>query len=325
MSMNKPNPRRGPRDLARFIAAQRFVPRGRTGQGPRSAWRRPTWANFEDSASTTTRASTVIEWPALEAVGSTGSDGDDGREHDAMAAALARAGTAMDAMTHGGAAPRPPPRWPRWRTCAGSPSSTRPRGVELETYTWTRAARRDKAMGKRSAGSDRPGAVGSSRGCSTRIARGEGGRDEGRPRAGDHFDRGLFGRATDGHRPVATLDVPATSPHGLPQGLSMSLGTRARRGFLPAWVRHPGWTSRPWLRRPRRGTPARVDEAAEPADLGARMHLARWPATRRRATTAPWEDGRGKQPGAAPRRDAHQAPWRGLSSLFRAPALGVHW
>jgi hypothetical protein len=96
MSMNRAIHGAVRRDLDRFVAALGSF---RSGDQARADQLRSAWANFDDQLTHHHEGEHRIAWPALEAVGVDREllatmDA----EHDAMAAALAQAGTAMDAL-----------------------------------------------------------------------------------------------------------------------------------------------------------------------------------------------------------------------------------
>ncbi len=97
MSMNKVIHGAVRRDLDRFIDALSTFP---AGDSDRARQLGTAWANFDDQLTTHHEGEHEIAWPALESVGvSRDLLASMDAEHDAMAAALAEARTAMDTLT----------------------------------------------------------------------------------------------------------------------------------------------------------------------------------------------------------------------------------
>ena len=142
MSMNKAIHGAVRRDLRRFVDALAAFPPGDTG---RAKQLHTAWTNFADQLHHHHTDEHAIAWPALVAVGvprdviSTMDE-----EHDAMAAALDEAGTAMERLsrapngridvfvrdvatgrtTRASVSDSEAPRWPRSSSCRRSPSRT---------------------------------------------------------------------------------------------------------------------------------------------------------------------------------------------------------
>ena len=97
MSMNKVIHGAVRRDLARFVAAFEAFPAGDVTRARRLA---DAWANFDAQLTEHHHGEHRIAWPALRQVGVSDELLDTlDSEHEAMAAALARAGGTVDALT----------------------------------------------------------------------------------------------------------------------------------------------------------------------------------------------------------------------------------